>query len=500
MKNIILIDLCSYALESVIAMNNVYIAALVTDTKEQAIEAIEKYPDRIGNIYYRVIDTHPDFIKMHKNDYSLSYNEIEKYRNIQLKVEHFIQREVLDYSEIQYRYFSGLQYWLNIFKNYKIDAVISMHSEHGGIWDSIPLGIAIKNNIPAFVEDVTLGNYDNAAYCFRCLNNEDTLNLAKITDKYKKIKLEDYIYNKKVLSFNSRAKFNFNVKWIVDWWKDTLIRMYLKYFKYEARQLFKSKKERFNKRNEELQLWFNMPLKDRFLNTKYIRDLAKTYKLISKKNINSSEKYIYYALHFDPEAGIMNRSVLSNQLYIIKMISDSLPEGWKLYVKEHPHQYRLKGGILYMLKNIFYYRTERFYKNILEMENVKLISLDVPSKILMENAQASATICGTIAMETINYNKPLLLFGEDLMIIGKLKDVFGIKSKQDVQNAIEKIKNGFKPNYNELPTLLSDYLFEARTQEFEHQKEKKEFLIDIFSHMINNGIESTNNYKEFATK
>lgn len=485
MKNIILIDLSSFALDSIMSLEDIYIPALVVDIEEQVSCAKEKYSDRIGKIYYRTsVHSHLEFMNLHKNDYSLSYDDVEKYRTAQVKVEQYLHREVLDYNEIQYRYYSGLQYWLEIFKNNKIDAVISMHPEHGGLWDSLPLEIAKINNIPVFVQEPILGNYDNACYSFRCLNNGETINLEQVSKKYKKMKIEDYVFNKKVLTLNQKKGFKLGIGDFVARWKDSLLRFFWKYVRYQVGFLFLSKKEKFNKRNKNFQQWYNITPKELFFNNIYIRNLRKTYQNISTKiSDDKNENYIFYALHFDPEASTMNRAVISNQLYIIKMLSESLPDGWKLYVKEHPHQFNLKNLLAYMLKTIFYFRTESFYKTILEFENVELINLDVTSEKLMEKAKAVVTICGTIALEAITRNKPLLLFGGDLTILGKLKDVFGIKSKQDIAIALEKIKNGFEPDYSDLQQKMSEYVYESLAQELCKQPGEKDYLIEFFSYL-----------------
>lgn len=485
MKNVILIDINSYALESLLQLEDVYIAALAIETEEMAQPALKKYPGRIGNVYHRIIQSDQDFQELHKSDYFLTYEEIEKYRNVQLKIEHFISREVLDYNEAQYRYYSVLQYWLGIFNKYRIDAVIFMNQEHGGIWDSIPLEIAKQNNIKILGQDVILGNCDIASYSYRCFNNNHIINIANITDKYNNVNIENYLYNKRALTFNDKGKFKFNLNSIKEYWEDSLINLFLNYIKYELTLKLKSTSERFYTKNKEYQIWYNMTPKELFFNNKYIRDLAKTYSKISYKPEHlDDKKYIFYGLHFDPEAMTMARATISNQLYIIKMLSEALPEGWMLYVKEHPYQFKARGSDRYLLKNIFYFRTERFYKRILSFKNVKLLSLDLSTKELIENSQAASTIAGTIALESVIANKPVILFGGDISTLGRLNDIFTVKSKQDVVNAMSKIKTGFQPDYNDLEKLLSEYAVECPTQPFFIQPEVKNYLVDLFTYFL----------------
>lgn len=484
MKNIILVDISSFALESILSLSDVFIAVLVVDTTRQRDEALKKFPGRIGQVYYRQTATSDEFMELHKNDYAITYDDIEKYKLAQLKVEHYLHRELLDYNKIQYRYLVGLQYWLDAFSKYDINCVISMHQEHGGLYDSIPFEIAKQKNIPIFVQDTILGNYENSCQFFKCINNDQIINLKYATDKFTSPKIENYVHNKETLNMNKRQKFNYsNLK---SYWKTSLFRLFLRYLKYQRKSITRSRRYNFYKKTDTFQLWYTMNPKEVFLNTRYIRNLAKTYQKISTdlKDIED-EKYIYYALHFEPEASIMNRASLSNQLYIIKLLSESLPEGWKLYVKEHPSQFELNSTFAYFLKNIFYFRTERFYKAILDNKNVRLISLDVSSEKLLKDSQAAATICGTISLETVVAKKPLILFGEKLTILGKLKDVFGINSKCDIINSIEEIKKGFIPKYEDFEKVLSEYLYEEKSQELFIQPSKKDYLVEIFNYILN---------------
>ena len=72
---------------------------------------------------------------------------------------------------------------------------------------------------------------------------------------------------------------------------------------------------------------------------KYIRFIAKRNEKILHKicvDIDKHQKYVFYAAHFEPEAGTSVIVDLQNQLSVIQMLSHSLPKGWKLYVKRTP--------------------------------------------------------------------------------------------------------------------------------------------------------------------
>ncbi len=119
------------------------------------------------------------------------------------------------------------------------------------------------------------------------------------------------------------------------------------------------------------------------------------------------QNYVFYGMHMQPEKTSQPLGgEFDNQLLPIKIISDSLPKGWKLYVKEHPNQFNEKK----IVNNN--YRDINFYKMIKSLKNVELVSLYVPSSDLIENAKMVSTLTGTLGWEALQKNIPVLAFGE----------------------------------------------------------------------------------------
>jgi capsule polysaccharide export protein KpsC/LpsZ len=126
---------------------------------------------------------------------------------------------------------------------------------------------------------------------------------------------------------------------------------------------------------------------------------------------------------------------------MIDMLSKLVPEGWKIYVKEHPSQFK------------DYQAAERakpiqFYNMITSMPKVEFVPLTYTSFELIDNAQASATVSGTVGWESVVRGKPTLLFGHSWY--QDCKGVFVTHTVEDCKNAIQKIKNGYKVNMNEV--------------------------------------------------
>ena len=157
----------------------------------------------------------------------------------------------------------------------------------------------------------------------------------------------------------------------------------------------------------------------------------------------------------------MSRARFSNQLSIIKQLSQSLPKGWTLYVKEHPDQYRLdQNGWWFYLTTIHKYRTKDFYKKILSLDNVELLKYDLKSQDIIKSAKAISTINGTIGAEALSQNKPLVLFSHESSPFGLCKDVLKVTSTQDINDCIKKIENNYTPDYSDFNQVVDNYFFE----------------------------------------
>jgi hypothetical protein len=130
------------------------------------------------------------------------------------------------------------------------------------------------------------------------------------------------------------------------------------------------------------------------------------YNKLANSNISLNQNYVFVGLHMQPEKTSQPMGgEFDNQLMMIKVLSDSIPEGWKVYVKDHPNQFNVRK-----VPNR-HYRNELFYKCIDELPNVEIVPLEIDSEVLIQNAQLVATLTGTLGWEAITKNVPALVFG-----------------------------------------------------------------------------------------
>lgn len=113
----------------------------------------------------------------------------------------------------------------------------------------------------------------------------------------------------------------------------------------------------------------------------------------------SGEKYVLYPLHYEPEAStLILAPYFVDQLSLIENIARSLPIDYKLYVKEHPVSVDR--------------RPLPYYNRIRSLYNVRLIHPLSDSFQLVRNADAVATISGTMGWEALLLEKTVITFGQ----------------------------------------------------------------------------------------
>lgn len=130
------------------------------------------------------------------------------------------------------------------------------------------------------------------------------------------------------------------------------------------------------------------------------------YNKIANKNLSLNVPYVFVGLHMQPEKTSQPMGgEFDNQLMMVKILSDSVPEGWKVYVKEHPNQFNVKK-----VPNR-HYRDRYFYECIQLLDNVEFVPLELDSKDMIENSKMVATLTGTLGWEAITKSIPALVFG-----------------------------------------------------------------------------------------
>ena len=138
-------------------------------------------------------------------------------------------------------------------------------------------------------------------------------------------------------------------------------------------------------------------------------------------------KFVYFPLQVDPDRNLLLGSpYLTNQLESIRHIAKSLPVDYNLFVKEHPGQKRE-------------WRNISFYKEILDIPNVKLIHPSVSSEELYKKCSLVITSGGSSGFEASFFQKPTIVFSDT--IYNRLDCVSKINNIEDLPSVINESLN-----------------------------------------------------------
>jgi hypothetical protein len=106
----------------------------------------------------------------------------------------------------------------------------------------------------------------------------------------------------------------------------------------------------------------------------------------------------YLPLHMEPEATILMYSPwLRDQIEACRLVSQALPVGWKLLVKENP---KMRGM-----------RPLDYYRRLKAIPNVVLVSTSVDSTSLVLAARVTVTVAGTASNEAAILGKASIVLG-----------------------------------------------------------------------------------------
>jgi hypothetical protein len=225
-----------------------------------------------------------------------------------------------------------------------------------------------------------------------------------------------------------------------------------------------------------------------YLFERRMRGLGKSFKKIYLKysvEADLSKKFIFFAAPFQPEATTLPDAGAFNYVpLILKMLSTVIPDDWLIYYKEHPATFEA-------IYSRDLYRGEAYYREVFEIPKVVMVDYQTDTFNLVDNSQVVATPTGTVGWESIVRQKCVMTFGE--VWYNPCEGIFPIKSRKDLEDALEKIQSGFKPRYEMILKFAGvvdkfcakdlKYLnYSTRYQSFENiDQEIKKFSQAIFN-------------------
>ena len=426
-----------HIIEALMEHDDVYVVLEVAGTIEEK-EIAERYANRIDKIY---VYCEGDLFNL-ETVHGLDHELIDICKEIETDFEDGTGRFVDDYALIKYKYYTSIAFWNDFFSQNKIDYMIIRGLTHGTVHDSIPIFFAKKNNIPCYQME---NNYFSTGCVFlpsqrEYMKLELGMHLQARRSMFYPLEFGALLANRNPLK-NLAKKALYKIGGLL------LLQLVMDIF--NRRMTHKL----FGIDGSEHTTFGKIFSYIKYKRTEaYLKNIAKPF--------DPQKKYVIYYLQFEPEATTQVRCTLKSQLIAIKMLSEALPYGWTLYVKEHPHQFQLNTIDLsmdYCMITANKYKNKSYYDKIASMRGTVLVDPMVSSSEINKEAMAIATFNGTVAIEATETGKPILLFGADNTWMRYCRDVISIRSFVDCQTALDKIDKGWMPEYDDLDEVINRY-------------------------------------------
>jgi hypothetical protein len=190
-----------------------------------------------------------------------------------------------------------------------------------------------------------------------------------------------------------------------------------------------------------------------------------------------STNYVYFALHFQPERSTQPEGgIFEDQLLAIVALSNFIPLGWKIFVKEHPRQFDFWPPDLRRLHS----NRSELYSKLGKLKNVVMMPIELDSEILIKNSEVCSTISGSVGWQAINQGKPSIVFSncwysecnscENVSGIDNIKEVIirlASKSKSKILNDRVKFLKNIKPYLFSSRSLVGGEVFDKDSVKYQ---------------------------------
>jgi hypothetical protein len=222
------------------------------------------------------------------------------------------------------------------------------------------------------------------------------------------------------------------------------------------------------------------------ITSKLSRMRSKLQYLLKEKSNSLPKDFVYFPLHVEPELAVSPLGGhFEEQFEAVRFIASKLPRGWKVVIKEHPHQ----SG--------FGPRPKGFYKRFDSIPCVELVKTEFNSLELISKSQVVATITGSAGFEALRLGKPSWVLGYPWYL--SAPGVSQIDSSADLEQAYAALKF-FEPTTDDMLSKYVDLLHDtnfygfipgtpyhspADEREFVHQATTQNVVAVINKWMLN---------------
>ena len=408
-------------------------------------------PEKNSNFVFVEPDTsiflNTEGMEIIKEGEILSYNSYTALDNISDSFlrEHFVEfhynqmRYIQDLQLIHDYYINSVCYWYDYLKNNKVEFIMSLHP-----FNSSPSYMVMKVanyfDIDSF-EGVPILNINNKRTNLTFISLKD----KEFVKRTKTISYQPYPI--KIKKTNLATKIKSSLSRIL------FANLLVHDFYLILRKRNSNKIATYNfKFLKDINDFFN------YLVFKFTL-LFKSKKIIDFKE----EKFIFFALHLEPEATITGKRRLLGQLSWIEIISRHLPKDILLVVKEHPDTLRLDSlKMHYLIRNFGYFRSRTFYKKLMSNEKIILIHPNQPSDQLISKSIMTISLRGSVLGEAILKKKNSLLLEPHHSILKYVENVIKFSSINNLIKILETLDPiSSEISYNNSLEVFNTYCYET---------------------------------------
>lgn len=222
------------------------------------------------------------------------------------------------------------------------------------------------------------------------------------------------------------------------------------------------------------------------------RDFAKRIReweqlAVSSEELSNSDFYVLYALQMQPEANIdVWGYPYNNQSEVIERVVKELREDEKLVIKPNPKsKYEITETMIQLIKS--------------RPDKIVLLSHNSKMNEIWHYVRMVVTVTGTISLECIFDNKPVVMLGQGLQT--EQKNCKLLKPEDDLRKVIDTVKSGQFPVLNDeekrryLQKLFNTSFIGINGDGLHNRRYlddicNRDFLVRAYCHIINEVNES----------
>jgi len=165
--------------------------------------------------------------------------------------------------------------------------------------------------------------------------------------------------------------------------------------------------------------------------------------------VDWTKKFLFVPLQYQPECSTCPEGgIFVDQILMLRLLSSVIPKDWTLYVKEHMVQWASAKQAAHLG------RRRGYYKELVSLGNVQLISSHIQPDKLMDHSCAIATVTGTVALEAVVRGKPALVFGHRYQ---GCTEMFHVSDTVSCKAAIKGIQEGYVPDRQKVLRYLAAF-------------------------------------------